>query len=86
MKNKLSDLNNHLFAQLERLGDEELDGEKLAEEIDRAKAVTGVAQQIISTGSLVLKAQTFMHEYGINVKSEGNKKIPLALREMFIDE
>jgi len=57
MQNKLSDLNNHLFAQLERLGDEELAGDKLAEEINRAKAVTDVAQQIIANGSLVLKAK-----------------------------
>lgn len=56
MKNTLGDLNNHLFAQLERLGDEDLSGEKLAEEINRAKAVTGVASQIISNGSLVLES------------------------------
>lgn len=86
MKNKLSDLNNHLFAQLERLSDEELTGDKLIEEISRAKAVNDVAQQVILTGSLVLKAQTFMHEYGINSKNADSKKIPLALREMFIDE
>lgn len=57
MQNKLSDLNNHLFAQLERLGEEELSGEKLMEEINRAKAVTDVAQQIIAGGALVLKAK-----------------------------
>lgn len=57
MQNTLGDLNNHLFAQLERLGDEDLKGEKLQEEITRAKAVTAVASQIISNGSLVLEAR-----------------------------
>lgn len=56
MKNKITDLNNHLFAQLERLSDEDLKGEELKEEIGRAGAVTGIAKQIIASGSLVLKA------------------------------
>lgn len=56
-QNKLTDLNNHLFAELERLGDEELAGDKLIEEINRAKAINDVAEQIISNASLVLKAQ-----------------------------
>jgi hypothetical protein len=56
MKNTLGDLNNHLFAQLERLSDEDIKGEKLEEEINRAKAVTQVAAKIIENGSLVLDA------------------------------
>jgi hypothetical protein len=55
MKNTLGALNDHLFSQLERLN--EVSGEKLAEEINRAKAVTSVAQQIINNGSLVLEAK-----------------------------
>lgn len=63
MKSTLGDLNNHLFAQLERLSDEEIKGEALAEEIERAKAVTSIANQIISNGTLVLQAQKFHTEY-----------------------
>lgn len=57
MKNKIGDLNNHLFAELERLGEEELSGEKLREEIERAKAITDVAAQVISNAALALKAK-----------------------------
>jgi hypothetical protein len=57
MKNTLGDLNNHLFAQLERLGDEDIKGEQLQEEINRAKAINDVATRIISNGALVLQAK-----------------------------
>lgn len=62
MKNTLADLNNHLFAQLERLNDEDLKGEELKEEINRSKAVMGIAKNIINTGHLVLQGQKFMDE------------------------
>jgi len=57
MKNTLGDLNNHLFAEIERLGDEEIKGEELNEEVRRATAMVGVASQIINNAALVLKAQ-----------------------------
>lgn len=63
MKNTLGDLNNHLFAQLERLSDEDLNGEELQEEIIRCKAVTSVAAQIISNGNLLLNAKKVANEY-----------------------
>ncbi|MGX0927141.1 hypothetical protein ACUXHJ_002429, partial [Staphylococcus epidermidis] len=53
MRNTLTDLNNHLFAQLERLSDEDLKGEELKEELQRSNAVSKVAQNIINNGSLV---------------------------------
>ena len=62
MKNTLGDLNNHLFMQLERLSEEDLQGEKLQEEIARAKAVKEIASQIISNANLVLRAEEFKVE------------------------
>ncbi len=66
MKNKLVDLNNHLFCQLERLSEEETKGKELLEEIGRAKAVTEVAREIISNGKLVIEAKKVMKEYFID--------------------
>lgn len=57
MKNTLGDLNNHLFAQLERLGEEDLKGDELKDEILRAKAVTEVASRIIDNANTVLAAK-----------------------------
>ncbi len=62
MKNGLSDLNNHLFAELERLGDEDLTGEALQQEICRAKAITEVAEKVVANASLVLKAEQIRYD------------------------
>jgi hypothetical protein len=55
-KNTLLDLNDHLFMQLERLNDDDLTGEQLAGEVERARAMTGLASQIVGTAGLMLKA------------------------------
>nr|WP_308282269.1 hypothetical protein [Providencia rettgeri] len=57
MKNNLEDLHNHLFAQLERLSDEDLKDNELKDEINRAKALSAVASQIISNGQLAINVQ-----------------------------
>ena len=64
MKNKLTDLNNHLFAQLERLGDEALSDEALRKEVTRSKALTGVASQIVDNARLALDAEKFKQDFG----------------------
>ena len=74
MKNTTIDLNNHLFEQLERLNDEDLKGEELTEEINRAKAITEVAEKIIDNGNLTLKAIHEQNEYGF-----GTKDVPRML-------
>ena len=68
INNTLGDLNNFLFAQLERLDNEELSGDELKGEMERAKAITQVATQIINNGSLVLRAQELRAEYTGNVE------------------
>lgn len=65
MKNKLTDLNDHLFAQLERLSDESLAGEALRDEIQRADSMTDVAAQIIANAKLVLDAHKTLSEAAV---------------------
>lgn len=74
MNNKLTDLNNFLFAEMERLNDEELTTEELQKEIERAKAITAVSNQIIQNGSLALKAEKFKDS-----RLDNDGKMPLFL-------
>lgn len=74
MKNTLGDLNNHLFAQLERLNDEDITQEQLEKEIMRAKSVSEVSMQIINNANLILRAEKFKDE-----KLDPNTKVPKML-------
>lgn len=62
MKNKLADLNNHLFMQLERLTEEDLSHDRLMEEVKRSKSVSMLANQIISNARLALDAHIAINE------------------------
>lgn len=67
MKNKLSDLNNHLFAQLERLADESMTAEGIEQEAKRAEAIVNVADQISRNADLQLKAAKLFADHGAQV-------------------
>lgn len=58
----ISKLNEHLFDQLDRLN-KPLSDEQLKAEIDRTQAVTSVAKQIISAGTLVVEAEKVRQEF-----------------------
>lgn len=67
MKNKLSDLNNHLFAQLERLSEEGLSEERIEQEAKRAEAIVSVADQITKNAELQLKAAKLFADHGSQI-------------------
>lgn len=75
MKNTLLDLNNHLFMELERLGDEDLSEDKIDFEVSRARALSSVADRIIHNASLMLDAKKHFDE----CSDDKNKKMPKFL-------
>ncbi|ASK88488.1 hypothetical protein [Sphingorhabdus sp. SMR4y] len=70
MKNKLIDLNNHLFAELERLSDEGLTPEQIATEAVRAKSIIDVSSQIVDVADLHLKAVKIVADHGDRFKAQ----------------
>ena len=62
-RNTWGDLNNFLFAQLERLDNEELEGDELLKEIARSKAISEISKNVIENANIVLQAQKHMDEF-----------------------
>ncbi len=50
--NKLSDLRDHIFMALERLADDELTTEQVAQEVDKAKAIAQLSSTIIASAKV----------------------------------
>ncbi len=78
MKNGWDELSGALFAELKRLGDTSLSTDELKTEIDRAKAVSNVSQQILTGVSLAIETQKVIGEYD----SAKNVKVP----KFFLEE
>lgn len=64
MRNKLNDLNNHLFAQMERLADEDLSQEEIEMEAIRAKSMIEVSDKIIDLSNTQIKAVELIVKHG----------------------
>ncbi len=57
LNNTLGDLNDFLFGQLERLDNPDMSPDELNQEIQRADAMSGVADKIIKNANTVLNAK-----------------------------
>ena len=69
MKNKMTDLNNHLFFQLEKLLDPDLSDDELKKEIARAGAVSSIAANIIQNANTAIKAMSMFENRQIESDS-----------------
>lgn len=78
MENKLTDLNNILFEQIERLNDDDLHGEALKQQIKRSQAIESVAGMIIANANIVLKAEKLKMEYAMDDRDPS--QVPEMLR------
>lgn len=74
-QNKLTDLNNHLFEEMERLMDDDLSGEDMKKEIKRANAITSVSNQIISNMRLQTEIVQMACDMGDVNTAEGAIKL-----------
>lgn len=77
MGNGWQQLSNALFDELKRLGDDSLTVDELKTEIDRARAVSDVSQQILKGVSLSIEAQKVIGEYD----SAKNVEVPTFFLE-----
>lgn len=75
MRNKLINLNDHLFEQLERLNDEDLTPEQLEQEIKRSKAMADIGKVIVDNVRAVVEGIKVVNEYGLT-----NEEVPEVLR------
>lgn len=66
MQNKISDLNNHLFAQLEKLTEEDLSENELKKEIERSKAVSMIAANILDVAKVSVDAMKIISKGGVH--------------------
>jgi hypothetical protein len=62
--NDLQNLNDMLFSQLKNLNNSELKGDDLKSEIERSKAFSTIARDVIENTKLALEVSKLRVEYG----------------------
>lgn len=67
MSHKLADLNNHLFAQLDRLAKPDMTADEIEVEVKRADAIVALADQVTKGADTQLKAAKLFAEHGSQV-------------------
>jgi hypothetical protein len=80
MKNKLADLNDHLFAQIQRLSVENLTPEQIDHEHKRGQAIVALSEQVIKGAALQIEAARLVAGHGhdpmlLLPEMEGRKQI-----------
>lgn len=64
MANNMQDLNDHLFAQLDRLSNDQLTPEEIESEVKRSKAIVDIADQVTENTKAKLVAAKLYAEHG----------------------
>lgn len=76
----LADLNEYLFSALDAITNDDLSDEQLQREINKAQAVTKVAETVIRNGELALKTMQLVNEYGYTTPDGDEVPLPGMLR------
>lgn len=72
---KLSQLNEHLFAQLDRLNKPGLTGEALKEETERGKTIASLSKEVISNARLAFDVAKGYDDLSLNAKQHVDKNL-----------
>lgn len=72
MKNKITDLRNHLFETIEKLLDEEPNGMT----VEKAKAIAGVADKIIDTAKVEIEYMNALGDMPTEIRAISTGFLP----------
>ncbi|MBY0419383.1 MAG: hypothetical protein K2W88_15135 [Pararheinheimera sp.] len=83
MKNSLIDLNNHLFAQIERLSAEDISMDQLKLEVQRTYAINAISEKLIKNAALILEAEQL--RVGLEIQDRDTTKLLTGHQEKLVN-